>query len=523
MSRAEPDVVNYLSRGESYPHGPERVEVKQTHASWVFLAPPFVYKVKKAVNFGFIDFSTLELRRQDCEREVALNRRLAEDVYLEVLPICETDGSLHFGAPGTAVEYAVKMRLLSGQGFLISKLERGEVSGEDIDRILSKLEHFYLSSAPPPVEQQATATERMHKSISDNLKVAAEFVGPCLQPEELEALQVFNDSFFSAQSALLESRITGGWIRDCHGDLHSEHIHLSPEAVRIYDCIEFNTRFRYIDLAADLAFLAMDLDFHGAPALSRRLTTEAQRRFKDPGMGHLMDFYKCYRACVRAKVNCLTSRAETASEDDRRESLARAQRYFHLALRYALIGSAPCVILIGGRVGSGKSLVAERLGAMLECEVHSSDRIRKELAGIPLHERGSKAEREVLYNEAMSVRTYREMVKNAYASLSRKPCTILDATFSKKSFRERTAETFQGLRLIWIEVYANEEVTHERLVGRETQLGVVSDARAEDKVALDRRYEPFNEIKDLIRVPNNGSIQLAIKDLCRLLIVLEPS
>lgn len=487
----------------------------QTHASWVFLAPPFVYKIKQPVDLGFLDFSTLEQRREDCEREVRLNRRLAEDMYLGVEPICEQNGRLNLEGKGAVVEWAVKMRELD-QSRLLSHLlkEEGAVGTVEIDRVLKVLVPFYGKQATLSGAEQATATQRLRQSIFDNLKTAKAFIGQVLSQAAYETLLHFNEAFFETQAALLQSRIDEGWIRDCHGDLHTEHIHLTPERVRIYDCIEFNTRFRHIDVACDLAFLAMDLDFHQRADLARHWVDRAAEQLADPGMKRLLSFYQCYRACVRGKVACLQSRSETMQAKEKEGSLALARQYFHLGLRYAVLGARGGVVAVMGKVASGKSSLAQVLGKVLGCEVLSSDRIRKALAGVHPNNRGNADERAELYTQDMTERTYGKLAEGALANLHRGGWTIVDATFSKKQSRDalNAAVAEQGGGCVWIEAKANDAATQERLRAREKSPSVVSDARLEDRSMLDAGYEPPDEIPDRLSLANEGSLEKVVRE-----------
>jgi len=492
----------------------------QTHASWVFLASPLVYKIKQPVDLGFLDFSTLEQRHEDCEREVQLNRRLAEDMYLGVEPICEQNGRLNLEGKGAVVEWAVKMRELD-QSRLLSHLlkEEGAVGTVEIDRVLKVLVPFYGKQATLTETEQATATQRLRQSIFDNLKTAKAFIGQVLSQAAYETLLHFNEAFFEKQAALLQSRIDEGWIRDCHGDLHAEHIHLTPEQVCIYDCIEFNTRFRHIDVACDLAFLAMDLDFHHRANLARHLVGHAAEQLADPDMKRLLSFYQCYRACVRGMVACLQSQSETVQAKEKEVSLELARRYFQLGLRYAALGSGGGVVAVMGKVASGKSSLARALGTILGCEAFSSDRIRKALAGVAPEKRGNAEERAALYAAGMTELTYRKLTEDALDQMRQNGWAIADATFSKRQDRDtlNAHVSQQGGHCIWIEAKANDAATQERLRAREKLPGVVSDARLEDRSMLDASYEPPYEILDCISLTSEGGLDKLVRGLLTVL------
>jgi aminoglycoside phosphotransferase family enzyme/predicted kinase len=479
-------VVAFLLDRRSYPYRPRRVRLVQTHASSVFVASPYVYKVKKPVNFGFLDFSTLEKRRHFCEREVSLNRRLCPDVHLGVVPIFLKKGGLTFDAGNKVVEYAVKMRKLKARFFLSRLLKRNEVRRRELDRIVSALTDFYESQQPTDSIVKWGRIEKLKISTRENFRQARSFVGSTISAPALDAIRCYTDDFYRRNARLFESRVRERRIRDCHGDLHLDHIHLTPAQLSIYDCIEFNDRFRYLDVASDIAFLAMDFDFQGRWDLSQYFTNRMADSLNDHGLRKLMDFYKCYRAFVRGKVESLQT---IRAKKDR--SRAQARRYFQLALRYAVGGSGPMVVIVMGCIASGKSALAKSLGRELGWQVFSSDRTRKELAGVPLYRRGDVVERRWLYSEAMTNRTYKALVRQAVTWADRNHGVILDATYGGRRHREELRRELKrrGLGYRFVETQAPEAIVKQRLARRGGRSRECSDARLEDFEALNRSYE----------------------------------
>lgn len=489
-------LLPFLLDPNSYPHHPRQVKMVQTHGSFVFLAPPLVFKVKKSVNFGFLNYSTLEKRRHFCEREVALNRRLCPKAYLGVVPISMRQGRFTFGVGDTVVEYAVKMRQLSQRSFLHERLQRGEVKPTDLDRIVGVLKPFYLSQQPTAEIEEWGRVDRLRISTDENFQQTESFIGQTLSRPAFETLRSYTDAFYTQHAKLFDSRVQQKWIRDCHGDLHLDHIHITPKTLQIYDCIEFNDRFRYVDVANDIAFLAMDFDFQGHPELARYFVTTMAAALHDDGMPRLMDFYKCYRAYVRGKVESLHSIAHAAPEAERTESAARARHYFQLALQYVVAGSQPLVVAVMGRIASGKSTLAKALATELGWKSLSSDRLRKEMAGLPLHERTRADARAQLYSAEMTEQTYEKLFTGAEAEMRAGRSVILDATFARRAHRDQLCKRLQrqGFTLRLLEAQADDASVLQRLQARESRADEVSDARREDFAALTQHYEPPTEL-----------------------------
>ncbi len=489
-------IIAFLCDPRSYPHHPKRIRFVQTHASYVFLASPYVFKVKKKVNFGFLDFSSLKKRRYYSEREVFLNRRLCPDIYLGVIPISLSAGKLKFGKGEKVIEYAVKMRKLGDRYFMVRLLRHDQVTTKDLDRIVSRLKDFYEAETPTQKITNWGRIKNLKISTSENSDQTRAFVGVTISKEAFEAIAFYTSLFYTQKGKLFSARVRERRIRDCHGDLHLEHIHLAPKTLSIFDCIEFNDRFRYIDVASDVAFLAMDLDHHDRPDLSRQITSRMADSLRDRGMLDLMDFYKCYRAYVRGKVESFQQARAEVSEAEQKKIRMQAERYFHLALRYALFGSAPTVLVVMGRAASGKSTLANALGRDLGLEVISSDRTRKELAGVPLFQRVKGPERLRLYSEARTNETYQRLFQYAETQLDRHASLILDATFSRREYRHELRRLLEAksANYWFIEAEAPDEVVRQRLEQRKGAIDVVSDARLEDFEILSRSYEAPSEI-----------------------------
>lgn len=485
-------VVAFLSDPSVYSHRPRHVDVVQTHASYVFLAGRYVYKIKKPVDFGFLDFSTLDRRRRFCERELELNRRLAPDIYLDIVTIRRAGRRLSLEADGPAVEYAVRMRRLSAAGFASHRVARGLLGPRDIDRIAKRLTRFYAAQR---AHTKQRLPDRQRRSIDDNLARIRAHASDADTRGRVAALSAYTRTFYRSQAALLLRRRRQGHILDCHGDLRLEHIHLDGPTVRIYDCIEFNDRLRTIDVANDVAFLAMDLDYEGRPDLARRLVDAIVDTTSDRGVERLLDFYKCYRAAVRHKVESLRAAEREVAVDERRASAVRAERFMGLALRYATLGSRPTIVAVMGEVACGKSTLAAGLAETLGLDLFSSDVTRKRLAGLPLHRRPGDTVRARLYAPAMSRRVYATLLAAARNAVRAEHSLVIDATFSRRADRAalRTFAKHSDAAVLFVEISTPAAVRRRRLAERARVLSV-SDARLSDFAILATRYEPPTEL-----------------------------
>lgn len=491
------ELLVFLENPASYPNRPPAVQIIQTHISCVALAGERVYKVKKPVDLGFADFSTLEKRRHFCEEEVRLNRRLCAAIYEGVVPIFRSEKGLTFEERGPVAEYAVRMRRLSEEHFLDRKLARGAIGPADLDRVVEKLAAFYRGQASSAETAEWGRTDRLRVSTDENFAQTEPHIGVVLSRPAFEAIRYYTNRFYDYQATLINRRRAGGRIIDGHGDLRLEHVHLTPERVCLFDCIEFSERLRAVDVASDAAFLAMDLDFHRRPDLSSVFAARIADALSDPELLEMIDFYKCYRAYVRGKVEGMRSREAEVPKDEQATSCERARRYFQWALQYATVGSGPAVIAVMGGVGTGKSTQAKALAEALGWAVVRSDRVRKEQAGVPLHKRGGEAERADLYAEARTRQVYAALCDEALRRAEQGRGTVLDATFGKRAYRDalRKALGKQDIPHGFVELTASEAAVRRRLGARDENASV-SDARLEDLPMLSAGYEAPDALED---------------------------
>lgn len=516
-------LLQFLLQRESYPHNPAGVKHIQTHISHLFIAPPYVYKIKKPVNLDFLDFSTLQQRKYYCEREVELNSRLCDDIYLDVMPIFEQNGAYCFTAgDAEPVEYAVKMKKLDERLFLSEIVRRSTLLKEQLDRVADTLTPFYKNQQPGEDVLHMGAPEKIRVNTDENFDQTEKYVGELIDEIDYEAIKKFTNEHYRRFKELFEERVEEARIVDGHGDLHLEHIHLSPESVCIYDCIEFNDRFRYLDVANDIAFLAMDLDFRGLVRQSHHFTNRMYENLEDPDLLKLIDFYKCYRAYVRAKVKSIESNEPEISKEQRSEAAGLARQYYSLALRYALIGSGPVVLIFMGRVASGKSTLADHIAGKLGLTSFNSDRIRKAQFGLDLYERPPDEIREQIYVPEIHARTYSIMYEKMNEKLNINQSVVIDATFNRRKARDEIREKLgdRGVSFCFIQATASEAVLKERLGRRGTEEKSASDARLEDFEKLEERFQEPDELhhRDLIQVNTGQNLEKSLQELYQSLI-----
>ena len=318
-----------------YPEDPKRVEFSETHISLLFFTENHVYKVKKPVDFGFLDFTTLEKRKFYCHQEVELNRRLSTGVYLGVVEILEEDGDISLDGRGKVVEYAVKMRRISEDRLMSRLIEEEKVTEQMVARVAEKLAEFYRAAESNNEISGYGKPGRIRQDTDENFHQTRTYIGLTIPRDAFDTIERATNDFFMEKQASFERRIAEGKIRDCHGDLRSEHIYLEDE-ILIIDCIEFNQRFRYTDVAADIGFLAMDLDYQGRGDLSRHLIDSYMRMSGDQDIMRVLDFYKCYRAYVRGKVESFRLDDPNIPQGEKEEAIERARRFFRLSNGYAV-------------------------------------------------------------------------------------------------------------------------------------------------------------------------------------------
>ena len=328
-----PELVKALLKSKAYTEAPEHIELTQTQMSFVFLTDEYVYKVKKPVNLGYLDYSTLERRQFYCQREIELNRRLCPQAYLGVVPISKKGDDIYLGDSGEIIEYAVKMRRLPQEFMMSVLLTNNQVSPEMLGRVAQKLAAFHGKAETNTVISAFGELETVIQNTDENFTQTEKYIGNTISQEQYQHIKAYTENFIQQNAPLFNKRVEDGRIRDCHGDLHADHICFT-DSICIYDCIEFNDRFRYADVASEVAFLAMDLDHYGRADLSNHFITAYVAQSRDSEFKDLLNFYKCYRAYVRGKVGSFQLDDPHISQEEKIKVLANARSYFKLAESY---------------------------------------------------------------------------------------------------------------------------------------------------------------------------------------------
>ena len=494
MPRSTPWLVAALREPAVYPHPVDRVELVETHISWVFLAGERVYKVKKPVDLGFLDFRTLRQRRHFCQEEVRLNRRLAPDTYLGVISLKGSRPHIRIGGLGPTVEVAVEMRRLPAERMLDRLVVAGRAEPAHVRAVATTVARFHGEAETGGRIDQMGSVETIRKNWDECFTQTAETPADLWPPEQRQALRDYVDDFLTREASRLETRISEGRIRDCHGDLQAQHV-CCIEPIQIFDCIEFNERFRFGDTAGEIAFLAMDLQRLGASELAVEFINAYIEETGDHGVVPLLDFYRAYRALVRAKVLAFQL-------SERPELVPAARALFALAGRFAEPRNPARLLITSGVMGSGKSTVARAVAARLGAIVIRTDAVRKRLGGVGIHERATAGFGEGLYTSDMSNRTYTKALGLAAEVVGAGWTVIVDGSFSRAVERAEARRVAHRLGIahatLWCET--PDGAIAERLARRAADSGDISDGNPKLLREHRARYEAPEGEPGMVRV-----------------------
>lgn len=523
-----PALVEAMLDPSFYPHRPSRVELVQTHISYVFLAGDEVYKIKKPVRFRFLDFSTSAQRLRFCREELRLNRRLAPATYLGLNGVRTSDAGYALTAEDDprAIDYAVHMRRLPEDRMMSALLERGEVTGSMADTLVDRLASFHRSARSGAEVSAHGMPDAIASVMAGSFATGRRFRSDLVDAREHDAIESFCLRFLANNRPLLERRIADGRVRECHGDLHTEHV-CFVEPLEIFDCVEFSEEIRCCDVASEMAFLAMDLAYHRRSDLAERLIARYAETTADTALSRLVPFYACHRAYIRAMVDGLAASEPELPDDQRSKLKESARRHFLLAYRYAWTDRR-CLVVFCGLSGSGKSTLAAAVERRIGWRRWSSDVVRKQIAGMEPLERVASDRIEWLYSPQMSARTYSVLYAEAQAALAAGNGAVLDATFLRRVDRDQVRRLAARLRvpILIVECRCSEEEIARRLAERNND---ASDAdwkvylhqrRTHDAIALDEpailSVDTTRGLADALRVVEKRLDELTARDALQL-------
>jgi aminoglycoside phosphotransferase family enzyme/predicted kinase len=497
-------LIDALRDPAAYPHPGLTVEVVHTHASVVFLVGELAYKVKKPVDLGFLDYSTLSKRERMCQAEVELNARLAPEVYLGVVPIVVEGDRVRVEGAGTPIEFAVKMVRLPDHARLGERLRAGDVAPASIDALALRLARFHREARRSAEIAAMADYAVVERNCVENLEQLQPSIGSALSEAVHRRLEALTRQELAAQRSRIRSRARAGVGCETHGDLRLEHVYLFPDRepphdLCIVDCIEFNERFRFADPIADIAFLVMDLRAHDARAEADRLVERYIDASGDHDGAALLPLYTAYRATVRGKVRAMQAAEPEVPEAARRSAMQAARGHLLQAVgELAPPGERPCLLLMCGLPGTGKSVLAQQLAEQAGFTVVRSDVTRKRLAGLQPGESGGTAPAAGIYAADFTERTYRACAAEAERRLFEGERVIVDATFRDEEHRTRFVDLARRcmVPVRILHCWADPELVHDRLDRRQ---GDPSDADWGVYQHMRGIWEPFGaDVADLV-------------------------
>jgi len=488
MDPTLPPLIQALLEPQRYPHPVQRVELVQTHISWVLLAGDFAYKIKKPLQLPFLDFSTLAQRQACCLDELRLNSRFAPDIYLDVVGIFNTPQDPQLDGPGAPIEYAVKMRRFDEAGRLDRVCDRGELQPLHLSDLADTLAAFHAAAATAPAASRFGSPEHVLAPAQDNFHDLLRLLPEAAMRTRLQALQAWTEAQFEHLAPLMEARKRAGRVRECHGDLHLANLVLIDHRVRMFDCLEFNEDLRWIDVASEIAFTYVDLLAHGQPGLADWFVDEVLSRSGDYEAAPLLRFYAVYRAMVRAKVAAIRQHQTQADDSE-------AQAYIALAER--LVAPPPVrLVITHGLSGCGKTVVSSEL---LQHDRHAStlrlraDVERKRLFGLAPGAHSGSSTNAGIYAPDAHALTYGRLRELADLLLRAGWSVIVDATFLKRADRDafRALARDAGAAFGILAPQATPAQLRERILARSAIGRDASEATLEVLAQQMRTVEPL--------------------------------
>lgn len=473
---AQAAMLRELLHAHCFPHAAGRIDWIETHISTILLAGEYAYKFKKPVSFGFLDFSTLELRRHYCEEELRLNRRLAPSLYIDVVAIVRIRDGLAVAAceASDAIEYGVRMRRFAQSALLDHMLANGELTAHHLDTLAETVAAFHAQIASNLASEFGTP-----ESIALPMRQNFSQIGPLLESEgeiaDLRSIEAWSISRHEELSTLMRARKHGGFVRECHGDLHLGNIIWSEGEIHIFDCIEFNPGLRWIDVSSEIAFTVMDLTSRGRPDWGARFLNYYLEITGDYACLRLISYYLVYRAMVRAKVARIRATQGERALDQ--EALGDYAEHMRLAASFMAPRRAG-LIITRGVSGVGKTTVTQPVLESLGAVRLRSDVVRKSLHGLKQDARSESALGSGLYTDAASHETYAELLRLAAQVMEAGYPVIVDATFLRRSQRDafQALAMSMGVPFLLLDCHAEPDELRRRIVLRQASANDASEA-----------------------------------------------
>ena len=457
-------------------------KLEETHISWVLIGKDTVYKIKKPVDFGFLDYSSLEKRFEFCKKEIALNSRLAKDMYLGLSKITETEDGIDIDKDGKTIDYAVKMKKIPQERMMDVLIKQNKVEEKQIKAIAKIAADFHKKAKTDGYITSFGSIEQNRQNTDENFEQTKSAVGDYITQYQYDTLKEYTDDFYKNNKTLFKKRMNDKKIRDCHGDMYSRNICIvSENEIYIYDCIEFNERFRYSDAASDVAFLLMDLENYQRYDLSKMFLNYYIDFSNDKDITDIINFYKIYRAYVRGKIAFF------------QQNIQEANSYFDLAFGYLPESYKPKLFVMCGLTGSGKSYRAKQIADKIDAEIISSDEVRKELMNMDKHQKDLSDFKKGIYSDEITKKVYKKLSSTAYQLLREGKNVILDATYLTKKLRDDVKSHMKrlGIKPNIVFVDTDDKTVMEHFKKRETE-----------KSVSDGRLEIYKNQKKLFEKPN---------------------
>ncbi|MEY2831179.1 MAG: hypothetical protein RLZZ574_437 [Cyanobacteriota bacterium] len=482
-------LIIQMQQPDFYPHAVvEDLKLVQTHASYVFLTGNYTYKVKKNVNYGFLDYSSLTKRKFFLDEELRLNRKIAPELYLEVLPISQHNSKFVLANSANIVEYALKMHAFPQENLFSNLLKTDQLSSDRLKELGKVVAKFHYNADTNEYISKFGTAANIRVAFAENYQQSQKYIGKVQTREQLEATKVYTDYFFTEREYLLKQRVKQGKIKECHGDLHLNNICLWHKQIQLFDRLEFNESFRFVDTMYDVAFIVMDLEARKKPDFAN-IFLNSYLEYSGDWTGLLvLPLYLSRQAYVRAKVNSFLLDDPQVSEDKKQQARKTASEYYQLAYQYTQTKSGS-LILMSGLSGSGKSTVARTIAQNKGAIQIRSDAVRKHLAGIPVDQVDQLAS-DRLYTAAMTQKTYDRLLELGLILVKEGYTVILDAKYDRLSLRQAviTQAKEQNILLKIIYCTAPESVLRDRLNQRQND---ISDATADLIATHQAKAEDF--------------------------------